>query len=865
MGEVYRARDSRLSREVAIKVLPASVAEDRDRLRRFELEARAAGALNHPNVVTVFDFGSHDGTHFVVSELLEGDTLRERMRSGDVTVAKAVDYIVQVTRGLAAAHQKGIVHRDLKPENIFVTRDSRVKILDFGLAKLQAMLTGEAGESVQASMPTMSGPGTVIGTIGYMAPEQVRGFTADHRADIFACGAILYELLAGRRAFQGDSAADVMTAILREDPQPLSEARPNVPPALERVVRRCLEKKPEDRFQSCHDLGLALEAVSDVSSVPSPGSAQSRPARAARLPQTGSDDGPRISLGGSALKRLRPWALAVGTATAVLAAGLVIANRTRTVPQPTFHQVTFRISAIDTARFTRDGSSVIYSAAWEGRPAELFETRLGSPEARPLGMTRTEVLSISPAAELAILMGPSFGLIMRPPHNDSTVRNPLLQFGTLGRVPIGGGARRELMDNVLEADWAPDGENLAVVRFVNGKNRIEYPIGTTIFEASTWLTQLRLSPDGRSVAFQRDLEVFLARPPAAARPLNIDKVSELAWSADGHEIWFTRIVGGATEVRAVTPNGEERLVANLPGDIALYDISREGKLLLGRTSESSEILGRFPGEATPRDLSWFDRSSAVALSRDGSTILFEETGYNAAKLETWLYVRGTDGSPAKRLGKLQGLALSPDGRMALGADGAELVVVPTGTGQPVRVAAPGLWPDSRGDFFPDGRRIFAMMESQREGQRAYVLDPSGGSPRAFSPLGTRRGILSPDGRFVVALAADQGWYLYPTDGGPAAGVVSLQPGEEPTQWRDDSRALYVHGADRVETGDKVFVTRIYTLDPWSGKRELLKEIPPISQNTGGGIGRIFFAQNGSVCVLTHYRYSSELFIAEGLR
>src|SRR5580698_853680 len=268
MGEVYRARDPALKREVAIKVLPSFVSQDPDRLRRFEQEAQAAAALNHPNILAVHQFGTFEGAPYLVSELLEGSTLRQLLQRGPIPVRKAIDYGVQIAHGLAAAHEKGIVHRDLKPENLFVTKDGRIKILDFGLAKLIQSNPGS-----NASEPTRTQetePGLVMGTPGYMAPEQVRGKTVDYRADIFALGAILYEMLASKRAFQRSTSAETMTAILNEDPPNISQMERNTPPGLQRVVNRCLEKSPEQRFQSASDLAFALEALSDtgISSVP---------------------------------------------------------------------------------------------------------------------------------------------------------------------------------------------------------------------------------------------------------------------------------------------------------------------------------------------------------------------------------------------------------------------------------------------------------------------------------------------------------------------------------------------------------------------------------------------------------------------
>ncbi len=285
MGEVYRARDPRLGREVAIKVLPASLSQDPDRLRRFEQEARAAGLLNHPNITAVYDIGTQDGSPYVVQELLEGETLRSRLAGGAFTHRKALGHALQFAHGLAAAHEKGIVHRDLKPENVFVTRDGRVKILDFGLAKL-AGENSESGE--QSRLPTASPetePGMVLGTLGYMSPEQVRGRPSDARSDIFSFGAILYEMLSGRRAFRGDTAADTMSAILKEEPPSLSATQKEIPPGLERIVSHCLEKNPEERFQSARDLAFDLESLSGVTGIPVAG--RSVPTRIPRRGQLG--------------------------------------------------------------------------------------------------------------------------------------------------------------------------------------------------------------------------------------------------------------------------------------------------------------------------------------------------------------------------------------------------------------------------------------------------------------------------------------------------------------------------------------------------------------------------------------------------
>src|SRR6266540_2877442 len=469
MGEVYRARDARLGREVAIKVLPASFSQDSDRLRRFEQEARAAGILNHPNITAVHDLGTADGAPYIVTELLEGETLRSRLGAGALSPRKAIDYAVQTAKGLAAAHEKGIIHRDLKPENLFLTNDGRVKILDFGLAKL-TQPEGQAAQ--QTNLPTAAAatePGVVMGTLGYMSPEQVKGKPADQRSDIFSFGAILYEMLSGVRAFHRDSAAETMSAILREEPPDLSATNRSIQPGLERTVRHCLEKNPEERFYSARDVAYDLEALSGLS-----GAAVAAPGTVAGA-------------------RSRPsWPLLAG---AVLATALVCGlatyfavARAGNRPPPSFRQLSFRRGQILSARFAPDGQTVIYSAAWDGKPMEVFVGRPESPESRPFGLAGAEVLAVSKTGEMAVSL-----------NRRQTV--PFTRVGRLARISIAGGAPRDIIDDVQWADWGPDGQSLAVVREVGVSNRLEFPIGKVLYETTGWISHPRVSPNGDLVAF----------------------------------------------------------------------------------------------------------------------------------------------------------------------------------------------------------------------------------------------------------------------------------------------------------------------------------------------------------------------------
>src|ERR1700722_4588826 len=413
MGEVYRARDARLNRDVAIKILPASFSADADRLQRFALESRAAAALNHPNILSIFDIGEDRGAPYVVSELLEGETLRDRLRDGPVSSRKAIDYARQIASGLAAAHEKGIVHRDLKPENLFITNDGRAKILDFGLAKLTRPEADASGDAPTQQVATDAG--TVMGTVGYMAPEQVRGKAADARSDIFAFGAILYEMLSGKRAFHGDSPVDTMSAILKEDPPDLAETNRNVSPALERIVRHCLEKNPAERFQSARDVGFNLEALSDIST-PTRGGMHALPEERAS----------------------RRWLMPALASLLVVAswAGIYRLAHHAAPKNPTFHEITFRNGTIWDARFAPDGQTIVYGAAWDGLPQEMFSTRFDSSDSRSLGLPSAQILSISSKGEMAIALHPSSFA-----H--------FTQVGTMAQVHLAGGAPHEGLENVL--------------------------------------------------------------------------------------------------------------------------------------------------------------------------------------------------------------------------------------------------------------------------------------------------------------------------------------------------------------------------------------------------------------------------------
>jgi Tol biopolymer transport system component len=828
MGEVWRARDPRLRRDVAVKVLPAGLGADPDRLRRFEQEALAAGALNHPNVLSVHDVGEYEGAPYLVFELLEGKTLRHRLAEGRVPARRAAEWGAQVARGLAAAHDKGILHRDLKPENLFVLTDGRVKILDFGLAKL-GPLSGEAppGSDV-ATASQLTQPGTILGTVAYMSPEQVRGTAVDHRSDLFSLGVVLHEMLTGRRPWVRDTEAETMSAILKEDPPDLGSSGVVVAPVLERIVGRCLEKNPAARFHSAHDLAFALEAVGgDSASAPS------------RVP---APSGPK----------LHPWPvglLAVAALAAVAAFGYLMGVR-RSGPSepPAFERVTWRRGAVFSARFAPDGETIVYGAAWDGAPAEVFSTRLGSSESRSLGFSPGSLLALSSTGEMALSLEPRWLLSFYQP-------------GVLARAPLAGGVARRLLADVNAADWSPDGAQLAVVRAIEGGSRVEFPLGKEVYATKGKVGSLRVSPDGARLAFieyqNNEARVMMLEGGGQARALSSGwggYSGGLAWSPSSREVYFSLARGPdpRPQLNAVDLGGRDRLVLRVPGGVWLHDLARDGRVLLAHIRFGWQLRAGEIASPAEKDLSWFNESFVEDMSPDGRQILFNEGSD--------LYLRSVDGSPAVKLvsGFADG-ALSPDGsRVAAIADALDrLSVLPTREGETVELPRGSVKEYGQVQWMPDGRQLLFSAEDG-DGSRVFLQDLAGGPPRSLTPVGYDNPCLAPDGAQFAARGPKDRIVLFRLSGGSPRDVPGEHPDRELLGWSPDGRWLFAY-----RRGD--LPGRLLRIDLSTGAEGVVRTLMPPDPAAVWRIHPVVVSADGR-----HYAYSatqslSDLYVYTGLR
>jgi len=827
MGEVYRVRDSRLERDVALKVLHPQFAADADHVERFVREARAAGSLNHPNIVAVFDVGQERGVTYIVSELLEGETLRDRLNRGRVPYRKGLAWGTQIAQALGAAHERGIWHRDVKPANVFITNDGRVKLLDFGLARLKRPAEQVSPDDATASA---SRPGTLRGTVGYMSPEQVLGEPADHRSDIFALGAVLYELWTGARPFHRSSRTDAMTAVLKDDPADPRELNPDLPAGGAAVLRRCLEKNPEERFQSARDLAFHLQQLDAQADEPARG----------------------------VHSRARPLAALAAILAIALAGAVLFYGTWKSASHPTFEQLTFRRGRIGGARFAADGRTVVYSEAREDNMLDVWRLDLTDrPQSFPLGYRGADVLAAH-GGELALALRRRFAGGQR-------------FVGTLAVVPRDGSSPRELAADVEDADWDKAGARFVVTRStgVGGESRLEYPIGTVLHKTTSGcLRSPRLSPDGRQIAVLEDAAghgfggrvvlVDLTRRVVPLTPV-WPSARGLSWSADGHEIWFTAASEESTNraLRAVDLRGRQRVILEAPSSLTLWDIARDGRVLLTRDDERNALVGVPPGESVERDLSWLDMSGLANISADGRSILFGD--------RFGIYLR-RPGEPAPvHLGLRDGYAddLSPDGRWALATnpEGSQLILLPTGAGEPRPIPTHGIDGYKGALWFPDGQRI--LFNGSKPGQelRSYVQEVFGNDavpPRPLTPEHSWAVAITRDGKVAAAIGRDESISLYPVAGGAAIPVKGSKKGERPVAFSADGRYLWVFRQGEIPT-------EVFQLDLTTHGRSLWKRLRPPDAAGVYSITDFRVTPDGQSYFYSYARALSQLYAVDGVR
>jgi serine/threonine protein kinase len=826
MGEVFRARDERLGRDVALKLIRPASSENPDHLRRFELEARAAASLNHPNIVAIYDVGFHEGSPYIVCELLQGQTLRKRLSDGALPVRVAIDYSLQIVQGLIAAHERRIVHRDLKPENLFVTSDGRLKILDFGVAKLQAA-PEDAGRSVE-ELTTVTKSGVVVGTVAYMSPEQLRSKAVDHRSDIFSMGAILYEMLSGHRAFRGETEVDTITAVLLEDPAEINLEQASVPESFQQIVRHCVEKEPEKRFQSARDLAFALETLANPSG----------PVRLkAPRPQA----------------KIVPWAVA----GVLLVATLLLLSKPSSTPPPSYRRLTYDQGTLYSARFGPDFRSIVYGGAWNGKPLQLFSTVGDSLLSQPLDLTDANLLSVSRTGELAVVLHGAHRAHMET------------EGGILARAPLAGGSPREILEDVPWADWDSKGE-LAVVHHTQNRDRIEYPIGHALYQTNGWISHIRFSPQGDRIAFLDHPTLYDDRGFVSVVDLNghpsvlsseWESSDGLAWSPDGKEIWFTAAEKGLNrELMAVNLSGKLRKILALPTGMTLQDLAPDGRVLVSMDAERLS-MATAPRDGKASDISWRDWTIAKGISTDGQSVFFEDAS-EAAGIHYALGVRKLDGSPPVQLGEGSGGNLSLDGKWVVSVlvDNPERVtLVPTGPGQPRTLTIPGLEHIQNGNvhFLDDGKHITLIANEPGHAARIYLVDFDGGKPTPVTPEGMTSGLISPDGRYIVRVDGDAGIGVYPTAGGSPRLFPILERNFIPIQWSEDNASVYGYLLGSIPT-------KVYKINIATGEKTLIQELQPQTSIGVVFVAPVVMTRDASRFAFSYCQVSSVLYIISGL-
>ena len=807
MGVVYKAEDTLLDRPVALKFLAPHLVADKEIHKRFEREAKAAAALNHPNVCTVHEIAEVNGRTFIAMAFIEGEPLEKKIEAGPLKLNDALDIAIQTAKGLQAAHGKKVVHRDIKPANLMIDDDGQVTIMDFGLA----LLTDRS---------KLTRLDETMGTVTYMSPEQTYGMELDHRTDIWSLGVVLYEMVTGQQPFKGHYDKAVMYSITNEQPEPITALRTGVPMELEWLVGKCLTKDASERYQSAGE--LLVDLSTQRKRIESGQSAVLKTAVGQATPR------PRPT---PKLKRATTVFLAAFAALILLAAAFVAGTSfSGEGPTfPTYTQLTFRPGMITSARFAPDGNTIVYSAAWQGGRRELFTKRPGSPESRSLNIPDVDILAISKTGEMALALRPSRSL------NASFGSANSAEPATLLQASLAGGAPREVLRDVLFADFAPDGQ-LGVARMIGRRARIELPIGKVLYETPDHIASFRISPrDGRIAFSERpfgfagDWQIATVNRDGAKMVLgshaNGQDNLNLVWAADGDEVWYEEGWHAADTILALSPSGAAAIVHRSPATLRLFDVADDGRALVSRVNLRVVTKCLAPGQKDERDLSWFDASEVDDMTSDGETILMTEFGEGGGLGRWGVYLRKTTSEPAVRLGDGQAFALSPDGKMALTmslGSPPEVVLLPTGAGEPVRIRNDDIKNYEAMDWMPDGRQFVFSGSASGQGVRCYIQGVDGSEPRPITPEGYRfwlgQKAVSPSGEWIAA-ETDGPPSLFPIEGGEAREILGVEPGDNFAAWSADGRSIFTKGASEVPQS-------IYRVDLVTGKRSLWKTLAP---------------------------------------
>ena len=847
MGEVFKARDTRLDRFVAVKVLPDQLARNEEALARFEREAKAVAALNHPNILGIHDFATQGETSYVVMELLEGESLRARLERGPLTPRKATELAIQMAEGLAAAHEKGVVHRDLKPDNLWITKDGRLKILDFGLAKQMGPMGARSDSYAPTAALSPGHPtdrGMILGTLGYMSPEQVRGEAVDARADIFSFGVVLFEMLTGERAFVRDTASDTLAAILRDDPPETDDTSRPIPPGLQRILSRCLEKSPEQRFHSAHDLGFALSSLSSTE--------RPAPLTAPFAPQN----------------RRTTWIWGALTSALIVTAGLGgWAMRGGPAPLPAFRPLTHERGTLSAARFVPNSPEVIYSAQWAGGASQWYSRRLDQSGTRPLPGSEGILLSVSATGE---------GIGLARPYLTHG-----LQVGSLYGLPLAGGAQREWVSSGVwgACQGSQAGELAAVIGEYAGEIRLEWPLGRVVHKGLDTLRCPRIRGDLLAFFQEQgdqleDGNVNLVDRNGKVRTLTVVRgFTGLAWGPRGDEIWVSTYRDGESRLLAVGLSGGTRTLLRHAGRLEIQDVDDTGRVLAALHSYQRQTFGRGRGEAGDRDLGWLDAQATLGLTADGRSALLAPVG-EWTGVDGTLYLRPLSGGPAQSLGFGQRQStISTDGKWVVTSTlepAFSIVIIPTGAGMtrrfPIRDFADT---DLRVDLLPDGKNALIWGRRQQEAFAFYTLDLDSGSIRRITQPGTSpfafQTLVSPDGTWIAYVHATgqsrDGALpieISRTDGTGARAVLSLPRSEAISGWGPDSSSLMVFDRNKVPAD-------VDLVDLASGRRTRVLTILPADPVGIPGIQGLLMTPDARAYAYNVTRKLSELYLVEGLK